>query len=56
MRKLQMIRELLIIAILSAVFVVMLAAGFFPYHYGKWLQMIDNGRYEYLDCDCTEEL
>lgn len=56
MRELQMIRELLVIAIFSAVFAAMMVAAFAPYAFGKWLQKIDNGRYEYLDCDCTEPL
>jgi hypothetical protein len=54
MHELQLIRELLIIAILSAVMGVMLAATFAPAKFGQWLQKIDEARYLYLDCDCTE--
>lgn len=56
MRELQMIRELLVIAILSAVFGAMAVSVFAPEQFGKWLQKIDNGRYEYVDCDCTNPL
>lgn len=56
MRELQLIRELLIIAILSALFGAMTVAVIAPGKFGKWLQQLDNGRYEYLDCDCTEPL
>lgn len=56
MHDLKIIRELILIAILAAVFGVMLAAAFAPEKYGKWLQRIDNGRFVHLDCDCTEPL
>jgi len=56
MRELQMIRELLVIAILSAVFGAMAVFVFAPDKFGKWLQKLDNARYEYLDCDCTDPL
>lgn len=56
MHNLKIIRELILIAILAAVFGVMLAAAFAPEKYGEWLQRIDNGRFVHLDCDCTEPL
>ena len=35
---------------------LILTAVTLPEHFGYWLQLIDNARYEQLDCDCTEPL
>lgn len=41
--------------IMVTVWLVMISAISFPTSYGKWLQKIDNGRFEMIDCDCTAE-
>lgn len=56
MRELQMITQLMKIAILSAVLGVTVVAVVMPEHFGYWLQRIDNARYEFIDCDCTDSL
>jgi hypothetical protein len=56
MRELQLVRELLTIAILSALLGTIGSASLAPESFGRWLQKIDTGRFEYLDCDCTEPL
>jgi hypothetical protein len=49
-------RDLLLVVILGQV----IAWGFFafldPVGFGRWLQQIDTGRYEHIDCDCTDPL
>jgi hypothetical protein len=42
--------------ILLTVWLVMISALSFPTEFGRWLQKIDNGRFEHLDCDCTDAL
>jgi hypothetical protein len=37
-----------------SLFSILMTATFAPTAFGGWLQKIDNGRFEYLDCDCTE--
>lgn len=54
MRNLQMIRELLIVATLSVVLATVASARFAPESFGRWLQQIDTGRFEMIDCDCTD--
>lgn len=56
MRDLQIVKELLKIAILSMVVAAAIFAAIHPSKLGKWLQTLDTARYEYLDCDCTEPL
>ena len=42
--------------VLLTVWLFMIAAISFPEDFGRWLQKIDTGRFEMLDCDCTEAL
>lgn len=56
MNALRFVRELLLVAILSAVAVLLIGAILAPELYGRWLQKIDTARFEMLDCDCTEPL
>ncbi len=51
-----MLRDALAALLLALIIGAMLAAAFVPNAFGKWLQKIDDARYEYLDCDCTESL
>lgn len=48
--------QLLITLILIQVFALTMTAMVAPEKYGEWLQRIDNGRFQMLDCDCTESL
>lgn len=56
MRELQLITQLLKIALLSAVLGMTVVAVALPDHFGYWMQRIDNARFEFIDCDCTESL
>ncbi len=42
----------MIILVLFQVSASWFFAMFLPTEFGRWLQSIDNGRYEYTDCDC----
>ena len=42
--------------VLLTVWLFMITAMSFPTDFGRWLQKIDNGRFEMIDCDCTEAL
>jgi hypothetical protein len=43
-------------AIYTAILSLVLTAILVPDAFGRWLQIIDEGRYTHLDCDCTEAL
>jgi hypothetical protein len=43
------LRDTLIVSLLVLLFAHVLVAMCFPTPYGRWLQAIDNGRYEFLD-------
>jgi hypothetical protein len=49
-------RDLLLTLILIQVFGILTTAVVAPTKFGQWMQKIDTGRFEYLDCDCTESL
>lgn len=51
MRDIQLIREILTVAILSALMALLIAAAFAPEKYGEWLRKIDAGRYHCDYCD-----
>lgn len=42
--------------VLFTVWLMLITAISFPTEFGRWLQQIDNGRFEMIDCDCTEPL
>lgn len=42
--------------VLLTVWLIMITAVSFPESFGRWLQQIDTGRFEHIDCDCTESL
>lgn len=42
-------RDSLIVALLLLAFIHALVAMCFPTPYGRWLQRIDNGRYEFMN-------
>jgi hypothetical protein len=44
------------ITVLITVWLMMITSITFPTEFGRWLQKIDTGRFEMLDCDCTEAL
>lgn len=44
------------VSVLLTVWLVMISAISFPTEFGRWLQLIDNGRFEFVDCDCTDEI
>ena len=56
MQVVKTIRELVLIQILIIMVGMALVAVFAPVTFGQWLQKIDTGRFEMLDCDCTESL
>jgi hypothetical protein len=43
------LRDTLIVSLLVLLFAHVLVAMCFPTPYGRWLQAIDNGRYEYIN-------
>lgn len=49
-------RDLLLALILVQVMGIVATAVFAPTEFGRWLQKIDTGRFEMIDCDCTEPL
>lgn len=49
-------RDLLLVIIFGQVIAAWGWATWYPVSFGQWLQQIDNGRFEYLDCDCTTSL
>lgn len=49
-------RDLFIVVVLAQVVIFHLFAVFAPEDFGRWLQKIDTGRFEMIDCDCTEPL
>jgi hypothetical protein len=44
-------KDMLTIALLLLVVIHILAAMVVPAAYGKWLQVIDDNRYEYVECE-----
>lgn len=48
--------DVLKVSVLLTVWLVMISAISFPTEFGRWLQKIDTGRFEYLDCDCMPEI
>jgi hypothetical protein len=48
--------QILVTLILIQVFALTMTAMVAPEKYGEWLQRIDTGRFEMIDCDCTEAL
>jgi hypothetical protein len=50
------IRDMLISFVLLFAIICAIVAVEDPRGFGVWLQKIDQGRYEYIDCDCTEPL
>lgn len=51
----RILRDISIAVLMTLVVMLLLWARWNPEEYGRWLQQIDNGRYEMLDCDCTGE-
>ena len=49
-------RDLLLVFIFGQILGIGGLALLAPEDFGRWLQKIDNGRFEHLDCDCTEPL
>lgn len=49
-------RDLLLVFICGQVLVAWSWAVLAPEDFGRWLQKIDTGRFEMIDCDCTEPL
>jgi len=45
----KLFKDSLITALLLLAFVHLCVAMLFPTNYGRWLQHIDNGRYEFMD-------
>ena len=45
------LRDMLTLGLLLLLFIHVLAATVSPASYGKWLQTIDNARYEHLMCE-----
>jgi hypothetical protein len=43
------LRDTLIVSLLVLLFIHVLVAMCFPTPYGRWLQKIDDGRYEYMN-------
>lgn len=56
MKTLSVMRDLLLVVILIQVLTFFFWSVFAPGDYGRWLQRIDNGRFEMLECDCTVPL
>ena len=54
MQVVKTIRELVLIQILIIMVGMALVALFAPVTFGQWLQKIDTGRFEMIDCDCTD--
>jgi hypothetical protein len=50
------IRDMLLSFFLLFTIVLLIIALEDPTGFGKWLAKIDAGRYEFVDCDCTEPL
>jgi hypothetical protein len=49
-------RDLFLVVILGQVIAFQTFAVFAPVEFGRWLQKIDTGRFEFIDCDCTDPL
>lgn len=43
-------------SVYASIAAILLAAIVMPTNFGRWLQKIDTGRFEMIDCDCTEPL
>ena len=50
------LRDVSIAVLMTLVVMLLLWARWYPEDYGRWLQQIDNGRFEMLECDCTVPL
>lgn len=48
-------RDLLLVVLLGQLIANYLFAALYPEDFGRWLQKIDTGRFEMIDCDCTGE-
>lgn len=48
--------EVLKTFILGLLLSLLIVAAFLPESFGRWLQKIDTGRYEFVDCDCSEAI
>lgn len=49
-------RDLLLVFLLGQAIAGWIWAMTSPESFGRWLQKIDTGRFEMIDCDCTEPL
>jgi hypothetical protein len=56
MQLLQTVNEIFKFMLLVSAATLLLISLAAPEDFGRWLQKIDNGRYEHVDCDCTEPL
>lgn len=48
--------EVLKTFILALLLSLLLVAALAPESFGRWLQKIDTGRVEFVDCDCSEAI
>lgn len=49
-------RDLMLVLLIGQVLSAWVWSMTNPEAFGRWLQKIDNGRFEMIDCDCTEPL